>query len=247
MSRQAGGSRSEADGRASAEGLTATLGPRQRLRYRSLWRPYQLDVDLPIRIENLVREAHQVNLVQRRLAREKRAHFPHCNRCSSTHRVTVHAAADRRERYRTDAMLLGQSQRKPVAPRERIGLALRSPRPDRTNGMNYISRLQTEAGGHLRFPGSTSAQGSARRLQQRPCSAVDRAVYAASAQQGRVGSVDDRVHPVSNDVSLLDREPVAQAAPRRRRLMFHPATIAQSQGSGPAARSIYLFSLGDHR
>ena len=66
--------------------------------------------------------------------------------------------------------------------------------PDRADRVNDPFGRQPVALGDLRLAGRAAAQRPALREQLRPGGAMNRAIHAAAAQQGRVRGVHDGVH-----------------------------------------------------
>ena len=67
-----------------------------------------------------------------------------------------------------------------------------------------MPRRQAVALGDARLTGRATADGPAFRQQFRPRGAMDRAIDAATAQQGLVRCIDDRIDVQLRDVSGYD-------------------------------------------
>ena len=86
-------------------------------------------------------------------------------------------------------------------------LTLAAAVPDRTDGMNDMPRRQPITPGQLGVAGAAAMERAAFGQQLRPGCAMDRAVYAAAAQQRSIGSVDNGIDAQAGDVGDHDLEP----------------------------------------
>ncbi len=79
--------------------------------------------------------------------------------------------------------------------------------PDRANRVNDIARRQIVTARHFRLTGRASAEPTAFVQETRTGGAMNRAIDAATAEQRRVGGIDDRINPYRRDVcpECLDR------------------------------------------
>ena len=126
-------------------------------------------------------------------------------------RVTVGAAADRRERDRRHAVARRELEAVAIARGEQRTLALVAAAPYGTDGMDDVARRQAITGREPRFAGWTTAERSASRQQIGSGSAVNGAIDAAAAQQRAVGGVDDRVDVQGRDVGARDGQLVGHS------------------------------------
>src|SRR5262249_51925677 len=83
-------------------------------------------------------------------------------------------------------------------------LAALATSPDRANGVDDVTRWQTEARRDLRIPRLAAAELGAGRAKLRACGAVDRSVNATSTEQCPIGGVDDGVDVELGNVALDD-------------------------------------------
>ena len=81
-----------------------------------------------------------------------------------------------------------------IARRQRDILALMAALPDRADGMNHMPRRQPISPGDLGFAGRAALERAAFCQQLRAGRAMDRAIDAAPAKQGRVRGVDEGVN-----------------------------------------------------
>src|SRR3954453_2368821 len=87
-----------------------------------------------------------------------------------------------------------------IARGEQIALAVMTALPDRSNRMDHMPRRQTVALGDFGVSGGAAVELTAYGQQFRPSSSMDRAVDTATAQQRRVGRVDDGVNAQCSNV-----------------------------------------------
>jgi len=66
--------------------------------------------------------------------------------------------------------------------------------PYRAHGMDHMPGLQQIPSGDFGAAGLAAMEGAAFGKQLGPCRAMDRAIDAAPAEQGRIGGVDDGVN-----------------------------------------------------
>ena len=131
-------------------------------------------------------------------------------------RVAVGAGADRRERHRRGADLVGDLEAAAVAAREEAGLAGVAALPDRPDGVDH------EAGGELEARGGLGvAEGAAAEARGTPRAARGPAArwMAPSTppppSSDGVGGVDDGVDVLGGDVAERDLEVGAHESQRR--------------------------------
>ena len=127
-------------------------------------------------------------------------------------RKAVDARGDRREGDRAQAVRFGQCQRAGVSVGQQpllVGIAALPDRPDRVDD---VPGLQPVAARDLGLAGLAAAERAAFGEQLRPGGAMDGAVHAPAAEQGRLGRVDDGVHVEAGDVGLQDLDPVRHAS-----------------------------------
>jgi hypothetical protein len=67
--------------------------------------------------------------------------------------------------------------------------------PDRAYRVNDIARRQIVTARYLRLTGRASAEPTALVQKTRAGGAMNRAIDAATAEQRRIGGIDDRVNP----------------------------------------------------
>lgn len=91
-------------------------------------------------------------------------------------------------------MALAQPDGAAIARRQRLILAPASAVPDRTDGMDHTPRRQLVAIRDFSVAGLAALQRAAFAEKFWPGRAMDRAIHAPSAQQGRVRGVDDGVN-----------------------------------------------------
>ena len=66
--------------------------------------------------------------------------------------------------------------------------------PHRADGMNHMPCRKPVTPGDFGIAGRTAVQGAAFGEKLRPGRAMDRAIDATAAEQGRIGGVDDGVN-----------------------------------------------------
>ena len=87
--------------------------------------------------------------------------------------------------------------------------------PDRTDGMNHMPRRQPVSPGDFGAAGLAAMERAAFGEQLGPRRAMDRAIDAAPAEQGRVGGVDDGVNAQGCDIGDDDFETCRAELARR--------------------------------
>ena len=92
-----------------------------------------------------------------------------------------------------------------MATRQRFGLALTAAAPNWSNGVDHILRSQSPSrGGNGTARRQSTLAGDdlfARCENRRASRAMDGAVHAASAHEGRVRGVDDGIADLARDVA----------------------------------------------
>ena len=111
-------------------------------------------------------------------------------------------------------MRLAEFDGPPIARGQQLVLAFTTALPDRTNRMNDVPRLKTIASGDLGVAGFAAAKLAAFGEQLGPGGAVDGAIDAATAKQGGIRGVDDRVNAQGRDVGDDDFQPRRTNLPR---------------------------------
>jgi hypothetical protein len=104
-------------------------------------------------------------------------------------------------------MGLAEFDRAGVARRQRLIFALAPVVPHRPYGMNYMPRRQTVTFGDFGVAGLAAMERAAFGQQFGPGRAMDRTIDAATAEQRRVGGVDDGVNAQRRDVGDNDFQP----------------------------------------
>src|SRR5690242_12827508 len=94
--------------------------------------------------------------------------------------------------------------------------------PDRADGVNDPFRGEPVTFGDLCLAGRTTAEHATFLQQLRPGGAMDRAIHAAAAQQGRVGRIHDRVHALLRDVASDDFDSIKATA--HHVTIWHPSS-----------------------
>jgi hypothetical protein len=107
---------------------------------------------------------------------------------------SIDAGGNRRKGNGGKAVLLAQFDGTSVTRRQRLVDSGASPVPNRPDGMNDMARRQAITPGDFGAAGLAAVEGAAFREQLWPRRAMDRAIDAAPAEQGRIGGVDDGVN-----------------------------------------------------
>ena len=118
----------------------------------------------------------------------------------------IDAGGNRGKGNRSQAVRLAQLDGAGVARRQRFIFAAAAAIPDRTDGVNDMPRRQPISPGNLGIAGLAAMEGAAFGEQLGPRRAMDRAIDAAPAEQGRIGGVDDGVNAQGGDVGDDDFE-----------------------------------------
>ena len=186
-------------------------------------------------------------------------------------RVAVDPRRDRGEGDRADAEFVRPRQRLAVARREQLGLAESAAAPHRADRVDHPARGQPEPGRGLRLAGPATAQPAAVLDELRPGRTVDRSVDTSTAEQRRVGGVDDGVDVLAGDVAaheaqdgrrhrptlpLRPQVPPRRIARRHRAIPVYRASVPCSPVPGPRSRVLTsmrqtlpspILSVGPHR
>src|SRR6266446_5362546 len=136
----------------------------------------------------------------------ERLHFAHRDLRGLIDRIAIHAATDRRKRDRLHAVLRREPQAVAIARREQLRLPPRPAPPHPTDGVDDVARRQPVAARDARFAGGAAAKGAALRDELRAGRAMDRAVDAASAEEGGVRGIDDGIDVELGDVAAMELE-----------------------------------------
>ena len=96
----------------------------------------------------------------------------------------------------------GDLQGATVGRGEQIGFAGGPARPDGSDGMNHVVGGQPTAGGANGVAGGAASDLAALGHDVGSTGAVDGAIHASAAPEGRVGGVHDGVHLLDGDVAL---------------------------------------------
>jgi hypothetical protein len=104
-------------------------------------------------------------------------------------------------------MGLAEFDRADIAGRQRLIFALASAVPHRPHGMNHMPCRQTVTFGDFGVAGLAAMEGAALGQQFGAGRAMDRTIDAATAEQRRVGGVDDGVNAQRRDIGDNDFQP----------------------------------------
>lgn len=115
--------------------------------------------------------------------------------------VAVGAGADAWESDATQIVLRSDVQRVPVTAGQQIGFVVASSSPNRADGVDHKPGRKVVARCDLCLSGWASAQACALQQQRGSGCPVDGTVHPATAQQGIVGGVDDRITIEFGDVT----------------------------------------------
>jgi hypothetical protein len=107
---------------------------------------------------------------------------------------SVDARADGWEGDAFDAQLSGDLLGPAITKGQQFILTGIPAAPDWADGVNYVSRSQFVSFGRFRITRFAPSEQTALRQQIRACGSVNRPVYAAPAQKGAIGRVDDCVY-----------------------------------------------------
>jgi hypothetical protein len=122
----------------------------------------------------------------------------------------VDARRDRGKGDRVEGGFRGQLEAAPVGAFERRILTAGAAPPDRPDRMNDVARLQVVPGRDLGRARRRAAERPGLFEESRSGRAVDRAVDATAAQEGRVRGVDDRFDVERGDIRADVLDPTAE-------------------------------------
>src|SRR5262245_40972009 len=140
---------------------------------------------------------------------ERREHGAKRDARGAVRRKAISASRNRGVGYRSETMVARKREARPVASGKQLVLAALAAAPDRTNGVDHVTREEAEARRHLGIPRLTAAELGTSRAKLGTCGTVDCAIHAASAKQRPVGGVDDGVDVEPGDVAFDDLNPAA--------------------------------------
>ena len=148
-------------------------------------------------------------------------------------RVPVDAGTDTGKRHRGDIVARCEFDATAIARREENGFVARPAVPDGAHGVNDVTRREAIRPGQLGLPGSAAPEQHAFAQQLGTRSAVNRSVYSSTAEQRRIGGVDDRIDRERRNVAQIARRVAAITCPRASRgsaIAHRPATSYASSG-----------------
>ena len=134
----------------------------------------------------------------------------HCGRRdpgSAIGRKAVDASRDGGKGNRCQAVGPAKFDRAAIAQGQCRVLAVAAAMPDRSDGMNDMSRRKPVAMGDLGVAGLAATKRAAFGEQPGPGCAMDRAIDSAAAQQRAIRGVDDGVNAQCGDIGDDDFEP----------------------------------------
>ena len=122
-------------------------------------------------------------------------------------REVIDASGDRRESYRRKRVRLTEFKGAAIAGGEQFILARIAAVPDRTDGMDHMLRRQAVSARDPGVTGRTAVERAAFGDQFGAGPAMNSAIDAAPAEQGRIRGVDDGVNAQCRDVGNDDFQP----------------------------------------
>src|SRR5258708_6346891 len=131
-----------------------------------------------------------------------RTHFAHSDLRRRLDRVTVDSATDGRKGDGADPMRECHLQAAPIARGQKIRFAPRPAAPYRTHGVDDVPGREPVTARDLRITRRAAAEQTAFGEQLRTGGTMDRTVDTSSAEEGRIGGVDDGVDGERGDVGL---------------------------------------------
>jgi hypothetical protein len=134
-------------------------------------------------------------------------HRGHRNPRRGGSRKTVNAGGDGGKGNRLQVACLRQRDGAAITGCEEFIFAGLAALPDRADRVNDMPRGQPVASGNLGVSGGAAVQRATLREQLRPGNAMNRAVYAAAAEQGLIRRVDDRINAQRRDIGDDDLKP----------------------------------------
>jgi hypothetical protein len=117
------------------------------------------------------------------------------------------AGRNRGERHRFEIVVTAKLDRTAITRGELLILPTIAAVPDRSDGMDHMPRWKEISLGDLGVAGLATVELTALSQQLGPGRIMDRAIDAASAEQGRVRRVDDGVNAQRGDVGNNDFQP----------------------------------------
>lgn len=118
----------------------------------------------------------------------------------------VNACADRGESDALDLEFDCEVQDARIAGRQKSVFIRLSAAPDRTNGVDDVFAIEIVTLGEFGVAGLAAAEAAALLEQAGAGGAMNGAIYAASAEKGTVGGIDDGVDVLFGDVALNDKD-----------------------------------------
>ena len=137
---------------------------------------------------------HPLDKVERpRVVFQILPHGNHGRLCRPIYGIVKHACRDGGKGYPADAVLLGHTQRVPIAGREHFRLSLTASMPDRPDRMDHVLTGKVVALRDFRVARLAPTQLEALRPQPSASGTVDRPVDASPSQQRPVRGIHDRI------------------------------------------------------
>lgn len=135
---------------------------------------------------------------------ERREHGAKRDARSAIGWKAVSTSRDGGKGNRGKTVLARETEARTVAGGKQLVLAALAAAPNRTNGVDDVTREKAKARGDLGIPRLAAAELSTSRAKLGTCGTVDRTIHAASAKQRPVGGVDDGVDVEPGDVAFDD-------------------------------------------
>src|SRR5487761_1719219 len=142
------------------------------------------------------------------MVHQKLLYFAHGDTECARERESIDSGANGGKRDRTAVMLLRQLQRCAIGAGEKVVLSVTPAAPARTYGMYHVTGGKVVSACHPCASCLAAAQHAAFCQQLRASRAVDRAINAASAQQGGIRGIDDGVNFHARDVATYASDPL---------------------------------------
>jgi hypothetical protein len=185
----------------------------------------ELRGEVPLKgAEVLVREQHESHLLDPWMLLELFVRCAERVLSGSLDRIAVNARRDRREGDRAAAELVGDFECTPMAGRKQLRLALIATAPDRADGVDHVPGRKVAGGRGLGVPRRATAEPTTLLENRSAAGAVNRPVYASTAEQRLVRRVHDRVHVLLRDVALHELDPAHRLKPMVRMEGFEPSS-----------------------
>jgi hypothetical protein len=154
-------------------------------------------------------EAAEHDALDRPRLSERREHGAKRNARGAARWKAVSASRDCGIGNRGKAVLARETEARTVTGGKQLVFAALAAAPNRTNGVDDVTREKAKAGGHFGIASLAAAEFGARRAELGTCGAVDCAIHAASAKQRPVGGVDDDIDVEPCDVAFDDLDAAA--------------------------------------